>query len=75
MKRADFDPTRRDPDSRAPAKAPLYDAASGPPWCGYVNGATLGGPVTGFTYGTDVGGGGSRPRSEGGASAVREPGA
>ncbi len=53
MVRRDFDPATVKPDGRRPQKARLYDAASGGPWRGFVNGEALGGQVTVLTYGND----------------------
>lgn len=58
MSRRDFDPSVAPPDGRPPKTVPVFDAASGEPWSGLVEGATLGGSVTILTFGTaEVGGG------------------
>lgn len=53
MSRRDFDPATVTPDGRPPAKARLFDGASGGPNRGSVNGAVLGAQVTVLAYGND----------------------
>jgi len=54
MTRADFDPDTVTPDGRPATKERLFDAQGAGAWRGFVNGATLGGPVTVLTYGNDT---------------------
>lgn len=54
MARNDFDPATVTPDGRPAAVERLFDAGTGGPWRGFVNGAALGGPVTVLTYGNDT---------------------
>ena len=58
--RTDYDPKTVQPNGRPPAKATLFDSKAPAPWRGFLNGETLGGPVTVLTYGTDVPGEGPR---------------
>jgi mannose-6-phosphate isomerase-like protein (cupin superfamily) len=60
MARRDFDPATVRPDGRPATKARLFDAATGGPWRGSVDGLTLGGQNTVLTYGTDTIGAGPR---------------
>ena len=53
MARRDFDPSTVTPDGRPPAKAKLFDGASGGPHRGFVNGEVLGTQITVLTYGND----------------------
>jgi mannose-6-phosphate isomerase-like protein (cupin superfamily) len=53
MTRRDFDPSTVTPDGRPPAKARLFDGATGGPYRGSVNGDRLGTQVTVLTYGND----------------------
>ncbi|GHE00018.1 cupin [Defluviimonas sp. 20V17] len=52
MARHDFDPATAPPDGRPPAKERLFEGAA--PWRGFVNGESLGGPVTILTYGNET---------------------
>ena len=60
MGRRDFDPTTVTPDGRPATKARLFDASTGGPWRGSLNGSVLGGRNTVLTYGTDTVGAGPR---------------
>lgn len=60
MSRSDFDPTTVQPDGRSPTSTTLFDPARAGPWRGFVNGETLGGPVTVLAYGTETPGEGPR---------------
>ncbi len=53
MARHDFDPASVTPDGRPAAKARLFDAGSGGPFRGSVNGEVLGAGVTVLAYGND----------------------
>ena len=60
MARRDFDPTTVQPDGRPAAKSRLFDASTGGPWRGSLNGSVLGGQNTVLTYGTATVGAGPR---------------
>ena len=60
MARRDFDPATVSSDGRPAAKATLCDGSVSAPWRGFVNGETLGGPVTVLAYGNDTPGVGPR---------------
>jgi mannose-6-phosphate isomerase-like protein (cupin superfamily) len=60
MTRRDFDPGDITPDGRPPASATLFDPNADGPWRGFVDGSSVGGPVTVLTYGTDEVGAGPR---------------
>lgn len=53
MTRRDFDPATVSPDGREPAKAKLFDATTGGPHRGSVNGETLETGITVLAYGND----------------------
>jgi mannose-6-phosphate isomerase-like protein (cupin superfamily) len=56
--RQDFDPATIAPDGRKPAKARLFETATGQPWAGAVEGATLSAGFTILAYGNSAEGDG-----------------
>lgn len=54
MTRRDFDPSTVQPDGRGAARATLFTTALRGPRRGFVDGDTIGGPVTVLAYGTDT---------------------